>query len=56
MSAEEFWDVIETYNTQIWPTQLVFYIIIIALVAWLFLKPGSLQNVLIKLYFFFRSV
>ena len=53
MSAEEFWDVIETYNTQIWPTQLVFYIIIIALVAWLFLKPGSLSNVLIKLYFFF---
>lgn len=51
MSAEEFWAAIESYYTHIWPAQLVFYIIIIALVAWLFLKPGPLAGALIKLYF-----
>ena len=53
MSAKEFWAIIEAYNTQIWPAQLVFYIIIIALVAWLFLKPGRLSKALVKLYFLF---
>ena len=53
MSANEFWGILEAYNTQIWPAQLVFFIIAIVLVAWLFLKPGKLSNASIKLYFVF---
>jgi len=53
VSSKEFWGILEAYNTQIWPAQPIFYIIIIALVAWLFLKPGSQSNALVKLYFLF---
>ena len=53
MSAKEFWGVIETYNAQIWPAQLVFFIIAIVLITWLFLKPSRLSNALLKLYFVF---
>ena len=53
MSAKEFWGVIEAYGAQIWPAQLVFFIIAIVLIAWLFLKPSRLSNALLKLYFVF---
>ncbi len=53
MSAEEFWGVIGAYGARIWPAQLVFFIIAIVLIAWLFLKPGGLSNMLLKLYFVF---
>ena len=53
MSAKEFWAVMETYNAQVWPAQLVFFVIAIVLIAWLFLKSGSLSNALLKLYFVF---
>ena len=51
MSAEEFWGVIGAYGAQIWPAQLVFFVIAIVLIAWLFLKPGRLPNLMVKLYF-----
>jgi hypothetical protein len=53
MSAKEFWDVLGAYGAQIWPAQLVFFIVVIVLVAWLFLKPSRLSNALVKLYFVF---
>ena len=53
MSAKEFWGILGTYNAQIWPAQLVFFIIAIVLIAWLFLKPSRLSNALLKLYFVF---
>ena len=48
--AEEWWGVIQAYGTQIWPAQVVFYIIAILLTGWLFFKPGPVPNTLVKLF------
>jgi hypothetical protein len=50
ISAEKWWQIIERYNTQIYPLQIIFWIIAVLLVVWLFIKPGRLQNILIKVY------
>jgi hypothetical protein len=50
ITAEEWWQIIERYGTQIYPIQIVFYIIAALLVVWLFISPGKLQNILLKLY------
>jgi hypothetical protein len=38
------------YGTQIWPAQIVFYIVAIVLVGWLFIKPGKLPSFFAKLF------
>jgi hypothetical protein len=50
ISAENWWKIIERYNMQIYPLQIILWIIAALLVIWLFLKPGMLQNILIKTY------
>jgi len=40
LSAKEWWGIIGTYGAQIWPAQLVFFIIAITLVVWLSI-PGD---------------
>jgi hypothetical protein len=48
--AEEWWKIIERYGTQIYPIQIIFYIIVILLIGWLISKPSKLQNIFLKLY------
>jgi hypothetical protein len=40
----------ENYGAKIWPAQIIFYIIAVLLTVWLFIKPGRIQNILIKTY------
>jgi hypothetical protein len=47
---EEFWSIMEAYGARIMPSQIVFYIAAILIVAWLFLKPGKTQSLFVKLY------
>jgi len=47
---EEFWSIIEAYGAQIRPVQFIFYIAAILFVVWLFLKPGTIQNLFVKLF------
>ena len=50
ISAEQWWSIIEAYGAEIWPAQIIFYIIAVLLVGWLFLKPGRVHSWLTKLY------
>lgn len=50
ITAETWWSIIEGYGAQIWPFQLVFYILGLLVTGWLLFTPGGLQQVLIKLY------
>jgi hypothetical protein len=47
---EEFWRVMGAYGAAISPAQIIFYVAAILSVGWLFLKPGRIQNLCIKLY------
>ncbi len=46
---EEFWRVMEAYGAGISPAQVVFYVAAILSVGWLFLKPGRIQSLCVKL-------
>jgi len=48
--AQEWWSIIEAYGARIWPTQIVFYIAALLLMAWLVFKPGRIQSTCTKLY------
>ena len=50
VTRDEFWNIIRAYGTQIWPAQIVFYIVAIVLVGWLFIKPGKLPSFFAKLF------
>lgn len=50
IAKDEFWQLMEAYGAEIWPTQVVFYITAILLIGWLFLKPGKIQTLFTKLY------
>lgn len=50
LTVEEWSRIMEDYGEKIWPMQIVFYIVAILLTVWLFLKPGRIQNILMKLY------
>lgn len=50
LTVEEWSRIMENYGAKIWPMQIVFYIVAILLTVWLFLKPGRIQNILMKLY------
>lgn len=50
LTVEEWSRIMEDYGAKIWPMQIVFYIVAILLTIWLFLKPGRIQNILMKLY------
>ena len=41
---------IGAYGARIWPAQIVFSIAALLLIGWLFLKPGHIQDLLIKPY------
>jgi hypothetical protein len=47
---EEFWRVMGAYGAAISPAQVIFYVAAILFVGWLFLKPGRIQNLCVKLY------
>jgi len=48
--AEEWWRIVETYGAQIWPAQIVFYVVALLLTGWFVLKPGRVQSWVTKLY------
>ena len=50
VTVEEWSQIMKNYGAKIWPIQIVFYIIAVLLTIWLFLKPGRIQNILMKLY------
>ena len=50
ISAEQWWSIIEAYGAQIWPAQVVFFIIAVLLIGWLLLKPGRIHSLFMKLY------
>ena len=50
LSAQEWWSIIGAYGARIWPTQIVFYIVALLLMAWLLFKPGRIQSTFTKLY------
>jgi hypothetical protein len=50
IAKNEFWQIMEAYGAQIKPAQIVLYIAAILLVGWLFLKPGRIQSLFVKLY------
>jgi hypothetical protein len=50
ITRDAFWKIMESYGATIWPVQLVFYFVAILLVVWLLVKPGRIQDILIKLY------
>jgi hypothetical protein len=50
VTREEWLSILEAYSDQIWPAQIIFFLTAILLTGWVFLKPGRIQNWLIKLY------
>lgn len=50
VTRDEFWAIMEAYGSRIWPIQIIFYIAAILFVGWLFLKPGRIQSLFIKLF------
>jgi hypothetical protein len=50
ISKEEFWNIMESYGTNIWPMQIVLYFIALLLVGWLIVKPGYIQNIVTKIF------
>jgi hypothetical protein len=50
VTVEEWSRIMEDYGAKIWPMQIVFYIVAILLTVWLCIKPGRIQNILMKLY------
>ncbi len=50
VTVEEWSQIMENYGAKIWPMQIIFYVVAFLLTIWLFLKPGKIQNILIKSY------
>ncbi len=49
-TKEEFWNILGAYGSQIWPIQIIFFVMAILLVGWLWLKPGRSQSLFAKLF------
>lgn len=43
----------EAYGAKVWPAQAIFFVVAVALVLFLFVKPGKASNILMKLYLVF---
>lgn len=50
ITVEEWIQIMENYGAKIWPAQMIFYVIAVLLTVWLFIKPGRIQNILMKIY------
>lgn len=50
ITAKEFWRIMDFYSSSIYPSQLIFYIAGLLIVAWLFIRPGNLINLMVKIY------
>jgi hypothetical protein len=50
ITAEQWWGIIGAYGSRIWPIQIISIVIAIALVLYLFFKPGKGSNILMKIY------
>lgn len=50
ISAEQWWSIMEAYGAQIWPAQVIFFIIAVLLIGWLLLKPSRIHSLFMKLY------
>jgi len=50
VTVEEWFRIMENYGVKIWPIQIIFYIIAILITIWLFIQPGRIQNIVMKLY------
>ena len=50
LSAQEFWEIMGSYGARVWPAQVVFLVAAVLLVLLVFLKPGDIADILIKLY------
>ena len=50
IAAEKWWGIIGAYGSSIWPAQIISIIIAIALVLYLFAKPGKKADLLMKIY------
>ena len=53
LSAEEWWGIMEAYGSRIWPVSLVSLAISVILVFFLFVRFGSVSNLLMKIYLVF---
>ncbi len=52
LTAAQWWNIVDNYGAKIFPAQIVFYLLALALVLWCYLKPGRIQSMLIKAYLF----
>jgi hypothetical protein len=50
VTKEEFWNIMRSYGSLIWPAQIIFYLLAILLVGWVLIKPGKLPNFFAKLF------
>jgi hypothetical protein len=50
VTKDEFWNIMSSYGTHIWPTQVIFYITAIVLVVWLVIRPGKRPSFFAKLF------
>ena len=50
VTKDEFWNIMTTYGSLIWPAQIIFYVIAIVLVGWVIIKPGKLPDFFAKLF------
>jgi hypothetical protein len=50
ITIEKWSQIMESYGAKIWPSQVVFYIVAILLTIWIFVRPGRIQNILMKIY------
>jgi hypothetical protein len=53
LSAEERWGIMGAYGATVWPAQAIFFLVAVALVLFLFVKPRKPSNILMKLYLVF---
>ena len=49
-TTNEFWIYLETLCDTVWPAQIFFYCAAILIIGWLFIKPGRVPDLMVKLY------
>ena len=53
LSAEEWWSIIEAYGSRIWPVSLISWAVTVGVLFFLFVRPGTASNLLMKIYLVF---
>lgn len=50
LPAQEWWTILENYGITIWPAQVGFFVAAVFIVLMIFLKPGKITDMLVRLY------